>query len=637
MEKEIVIDNLSLSFLKGGKGDTGEAGKNGMSAYEIAVQNGFKGTVEEWLISLKGDDGEISMPIAYDGTFAQLKESEMNHSFNYIIMDDSDEEYKGHWTYYDKKENQWKDGGEYLAYKLSNEAKDTVKQKMYYFKNIEDMKNCLTLVNGDVIKTLGYYQENDGGAGTYQIVNDNTVIDNTEMIHIIKNGLMARLIVEDKVNIKQLGAKGDGVTNDTETIKNAIKNYNSLYFPNGTYIINETIRIEKDISLLGESTNVILNTSNDTAIVMDVSKCTNLEMCNFKTTNSKIKVYPDQEEGKRLPQIMKDKKFFIQNVVSDGKSMTNWNLFICTPKPDNYERDFHTGLYSRYPIEIYNHSGYNAINIENIMENDDGTTATVSDNSAIGIVDKCKSSSPAIFVDMHAERNVMNIKNRTDSTTANSTSNPDSVFQLGWNGHVAIGCSVYNEEGASGVGTMKLKDNAPSIRFYDINNNSIQAIRSQNKQFQFLANGAIAGYFDERQNLHLNKSFVTALEHTGSIVFTSSYANGSDYHVFIDDKGILRINRVATGNIQNSNVGYAVITNRNGTSNQRPTSQLTNDWQSIGFQFFDTTINKPIWWTGTEWTELTYDDTELKTRMTTIENTVGNISTILDQVNGEVV
>jgi hypothetical protein len=32
-------------------------GKDGLSAYELAVQNGFEGTLEEWLASLKGADG----------------------------------------------------------------------------------------------------------------------------------------------------------------------------------------------------------------------------------------------------------------------------------------------------------------------------------------------------------------------------------------------------------------------------------------------------------------------------------------------------------------------------------------------------------------------------------------------------
>jgi len=33
-----------------------------------------------------------------------------------------------------------------------------------------------------------------------------------------------------------------------------------------------------------------------------------------------------------------------------------------------------------------------------------------------------------------------------------------------------------------------------------------------------------------------------------------------------------------------------------GATNQRPTSKL-----QVGQQYFDTTLNLPIWWTGTKW------------------------------------
>lgn len=48
--------------LKGDKGDPGKDGvdgkdgADGKSAYQIAVDNGFEGTEEEWLASLQGDD-----------------------------------------------------------------------------------------------------------------------------------------------------------------------------------------------------------------------------------------------------------------------------------------------------------------------------------------------------------------------------------------------------------------------------------------------------------------------------------------------------------------------------------------------------------------------------------------------------
>ena len=56
-----------LESLKGDKGDsgnTGSNGENGKSAYEIAVENGFNGTEEEWLESLKGQKGSSGL----DGT-----------------------------------------------------------------------------------------------------------------------------------------------------------------------------------------------------------------------------------------------------------------------------------------------------------------------------------------------------------------------------------------------------------------------------------------------------------------------------------------------------------------------------------------------------------------------------------------
>ena len=42
---------------KGADGAPGKDGVNGKSAYEVAVENGYAGTVSDWLTSLKGDKG----------------------------------------------------------------------------------------------------------------------------------------------------------------------------------------------------------------------------------------------------------------------------------------------------------------------------------------------------------------------------------------------------------------------------------------------------------------------------------------------------------------------------------------------------------------------------------------------------
>ncbi len=48
---------LSLLAFTACMGKDGVDGANGMSAYEIALQNGFEGSEEEWLASLKGENG----------------------------------------------------------------------------------------------------------------------------------------------------------------------------------------------------------------------------------------------------------------------------------------------------------------------------------------------------------------------------------------------------------------------------------------------------------------------------------------------------------------------------------------------------------------------------------------------------
>lgn len=48
---DYIIEDDDLSAL------TLPVGSNGLSAYELAVQEGFSGTLEEWLLSLYGQDG----------------------------------------------------------------------------------------------------------------------------------------------------------------------------------------------------------------------------------------------------------------------------------------------------------------------------------------------------------------------------------------------------------------------------------------------------------------------------------------------------------------------------------------------------------------------------------------------------
>lgn len=55
---------LEFTIPRGDTGATGAAGDDGLSAYELAVQEGFEGSLEDWLTSLIGEPGEAGQ----DGT-----------------------------------------------------------------------------------------------------------------------------------------------------------------------------------------------------------------------------------------------------------------------------------------------------------------------------------------------------------------------------------------------------------------------------------------------------------------------------------------------------------------------------------------------------------------------------------------
>ena len=53
------------------------------------------------------------------------------------------------------------------------------------------------------------------------------------------------------MNIRDLGAKGDGVTDDTDVFQKAIKQYRVIYVPQGWYIVSESIVLKPSTKLIG--------------------------------------------------------------------------------------------------------------------------------------------------------------------------------------------------------------------------------------------------------------------------------------------------------------------------------------------------------------------------------------------------
>lgn len=142
------------------------------------------------------------------------------------------------------------------AIKITNEL-----AKKLEFETVQDMKKATYLVNGSVVKTLGYYEKNDGGGATYIITNDSNMNSDNYFIHSLSNGLKAELFIENNtVSILQIGGKRNVTNFDNKNyiLAYITKNTNSsikfnLFFPYGVYYTSPVLINASKFSMIGES------------------------------------------------------------------------------------------------------------------------------------------------------------------------------------------------------------------------------------------------------------------------------------------------------------------------------------------------------------------------------------------------
>ena len=137
-------------------------------------------------------------------------------------------------------------------------------QQSIYFNTVDDMKNA-TLHEGDVVRTLGYRDVNDGGGATYKIVYAPTDLDDGMLIHYLHTSdtLRAHLIHDGSLNVLQCGAFGDGVSDDYTFIAKALEKGYPLFFPKKTYRLSGPLE-------LPSNTNIDFNGST---LFCSVSSC----------------------------------------------------------------------------------------------------------------------------------------------------------------------------------------------------------------------------------------------------------------------------------------------------------------------------------------------------------------------------
>lgn len=417
---------------------------------------------------------------------------------------------------------------------------------------------------------------------------------------------------ERQVNVKWYGAKGDGIVDDSSAFLNCfndcINNKLQMYIPNGTYVLNEKLIASSDINgtdsekpiyIQGQSYGgvKIISPTFIGDYIMDFSRSKNVYVNNLLSDKG-IKLI---QYGGDFINYSRKRRLSCDNVVT---KLSGWNKLINTKAPLDYSAEESGEDYTTYPIEIINNSGYNGIMINNFAVDDNGVTQSPTDNSAIGIIDKVYNSSGAILVDEQGGRSILQGKNQLSQVVSGVRSN--LVFEVDSVGHIGIGCSTQNSDtNALGVATTKLRDNKPRVALYDSSNNNMMGyIEQENGNINVVINGQTI--LKGKSNGEVS-SFAPQGISTNVQIRDSSSTRGLQFRnvttntykmIYMDSDNNVRLLSYASGNDKD---GKLILTNANGLSEYRPT--LRNSYHDIGTMYFDTTLKKPIWWSGLSWVD----------------------------------
>lgn len=149
------------------------------------------------------------------------------------------------------------------------------------YNNISELKNADNLINGSFAQTLGYYTVNDGGESLYKIreIKNTDVIDEMYIVALQDENLVAELIY-DEINVKQLGAKGDGLTDETLIFKKALSQENTVVIiPDGKYLISDMVYMAKNVKVIGNKATLKVNTKTN---ILGINIYNNIKDLNFE-------------------------------------------------------------------------------------------------------------------------------------------------------------------------------------------------------------------------------------------------------------------------------------------------------------------------------------------------------------------
>lgn len=96
------------------------------------------------------------------------------------------------------------------------------------------------------------------------------------------------------VDVRTYGAKGDGYTDDTKAIQNAINAQTVLVFKKGTYIINSTLNLRSGVKIYGTGGAAIKAGNAMTGTLLSLGRCIYINGCNRNLITNMVFLQSDK-------------------------------------------------------------------------------------------------------------------------------------------------------------------------------------------------------------------------------------------------------------------------------------------------------------------------------------------------------
>ncbi len=170
-----------------------------------------------------------------------------------------------------------------LGARLANND-EILKQKIYKFSSITELKNS-SIETEAIVHTTGFYEENDGGAAKYYLTSDEITVDNMS-VHLLKNGLKAVLIIENEtLDIRQLGAKADFMSIKTDNynfIEKALEKASIILLGNiNRYFVSKRIHLKSNVEIIGNGSYIY----SKQGILIDADSNRKIRLSKLKVVN----------------------------------------------------------------------------------------------------------------------------------------------------------------------------------------------------------------------------------------------------------------------------------------------------------------------------------------------------------------